>query len=92
MWLYGLIEDMKEMLPFIEHRQCVRHINQNLQKRYSDSGAHYSNLFWRVARSTTEQTFKNAMKELKLLNPCVPKYLMDKDPNTWSLAVYKSGR
>nr|KAJ0204339.1 hypothetical protein LSAT_V11C500277040 [Lactuca sativa] len=31
----GLIEAVKELLPYVEHMQCARHIYQNLQKRFT---------------------------------------------------------
>lgn len=81
---------MKEILHFVEHRQCSRHINQNLQKHYN--GSNYNTLFWRAPRSKIEQSFKIAMKEVEMINPNAHKYLMDKDLKTWSLSFYQPGR
>jgi len=78
------------MLPYAEHRQCARHIAQNLKKRFTR--AQYETLFWRACRATTEPAFKAVMKELNGLNPSTHKYLMDKDPKTWSIAFYQTGR
>nr|KAJ0193793.1 hypothetical protein LSAT_V11C800402570 [Lactuca sativa] len=86
----GLIEDVKELLPYVEHRQCARHICQNLQKRFT--GAIYHTLFWRASKTTTEHAFKVVMKEIETLNPDAHQYLMEKDPKTWSRAFFQTGR
>nr|KAJ0211779.1 hypothetical protein LSAT_V11C400183140 [Lactuca sativa] len=86
----GLIEAVKELLPYVQHRQCARHICQNLQKRFT--GAIYHTLFWRASKATTEHAFKVVMKEIETLNPDAHQYLMDKDPKTWSRAFFQTGR
>ncbi|CAI9279345.1 unnamed protein product [Lactuca saligna] len=88
--IHGLIEAVKELLPYVEHRQCARHICQNLQKRFT--GAIYHTLFWRASKSTTEHAFKVVMKEIETLNPDAHQYLMEKDPKTWSRAFFQAGR
>ncbi|CAI9262730.1 unnamed protein product [Lactuca saligna] len=86
----GLIEAVKELLPYVEHRQCARHICQNLQKKFT--GAIYHTLFWRASKATTEHAFKVVMKEIETLNPEAHQYLMEKDPKTWSRAFFQTGR
>ena len=88
--IQGLIEAVKELLPYVEHRQCARHICQNLQKRFT--GAIYHTLFWRASKATTEHAFKVVMKEIETLNPEAHQYLMEKDPKTWSRAFFQTGR
>ncbi|CAI9268545.1 unnamed protein product [Lactuca saligna] len=86
----GLIKAVKELLPYVEHRQCARHICQNLQKRFT--GAIYHTLFWRASKATTEHAFKVVMKEIETLNPDAHQYLMEKDLKTWSRAFFQTGR
>ncbi|CAI9295760.1 unnamed protein product [Lactuca saligna] len=86
----GMIEVVKELLPYVEHRQCAKHISQNLRKRYI--GAQYESIFWKACKATTEVDFKVAMKELEVLDPSAHQYLMDKDPKTWSRAYFQPGR
>lgn len=86
----GLMEAVKELLPQAEHRQCARHICANLKKKFP--GAHFENLFWKASNATTEQHFKQIMKELELLCPPANQFLMDKDPKTWSKAYFQTGR
>nr|KAJ0217332.1 hypothetical protein LSAT_V11C300118470 [Lactuca sativa] len=88
--IQGLIEAVKELLPYVEHMQCARHICQNLQKRFT--GAIYHTLFWRASKATTEHAFKVVMKEIETLNPEAHQYLMEKDPKTWSRAFFQTGR
>ncbi|KAL7584749.1 uncharacterized protein LOC111920435 [Lactuca sativa] len=76
----GLIEAVKELLPYVEHRQCARHICQNLQKRFT--GAIYHTFFWRAFKATIEHAVKVVMKEIETLNPNAHQYLMEKDPKT----------
>ncbi|KAL7615668.1 uncharacterized protein LOC111917421 [Lactuca sativa] len=89
-WAVGLIKAVKELLPYIEHKQCAKHISQNLRKRYS--GAQYENIFWKACKATIKVDFKVAMKELEVLDPSAHQYLIDKDPKTWSRAYFKPGR
>ncbi|KAL4586919.1 hypothetical protein LXL04_011567 [Taraxacum kok-saghyz] len=86
----GLIEAVKEILPNDEHRQCARHIVANFSKRFR--GVHFENLFWKACNATTEPTFKLVMNEIEALSKMAYKYLMDKDPKTWSRAFYQTGR
>nr|KAJ0213175.1 hypothetical protein LSAT_V11C400215600 [Lactuca sativa] len=86
----GLIEVVKELLPYVEHMQCGKHISQNLRKRYS--AAQYESIFWKASKETTKVDFKVSMKELEVLDPSAHQYLMDKDPKTWSRAYFQPGR
>nr|KAJ0197285.1 hypothetical protein LSAT_V11C700374720 [Lactuca sativa] len=52
----------------------------------------YHTLFWRASKATTEHAFKVVMKEIKTLNPDAHRYLMEKDPKTWSRAFFQTGR
>ena len=88
--MQGLIEAVKEILPNAEHRQCARHIVANFSKRFR--GVHFENLFWKACNATTEPTFKLVMNEIEALSKMAHKYLMDKDPKTWSRAFYQTGR
>ncbi|CAI9271151.1 unnamed protein product [Lactuca saligna] len=80
---------VKELLPYIEHRQCARHICQNLQNRFTS--AIYHTLFWRASKATTEHAFKVVIKKIETLNPDAHQYLMEKDPKTWSRAFFQTG-
>ncbi|CAI9270023.1 unnamed protein product [Lactuca saligna] len=62
----GLVEATKEILPYVEHRQCVRHIYANFRKVYS--GIQFRNMFWAASKSTTEGDFKINMDRDKTLS------------------------
>ncbi|CAI9282033.1 unnamed protein product [Lactuca saligna] len=91
---YSVISDqhkaVKELLPYVKHRQCGKHISQNLRKRYS--GVQYESIFWKACKATTKVDFKVATKELEVLDPSAHQYLMDKDPKTWSRAYFQPRR
>ena len=84
------MEAVKEMLPQAEHRQCARHIASNFTKRFT--GVHYENLFWEASKATTESDYKKAMTQIEALNTKASKYLLEKDPKTWSRAFFQTGR
>nr|KAJ0205492.1 hypothetical protein LSAT_V11C500277710 [Lactuca sativa] len=86
----GLIDAVKELLPYVEHMQCAGHICQNLQKRFN--AAIYHTLFWRASKATTKNAFKFVIKEIETLNPDAHQYLIDKVPKTWCRAFFQPGR
>ncbi|GJX17295.1 hypothetical protein Tco_0218127 [Tanacetum coccineum] len=45
-WATGLIEAVKEVMPYAEHPQCARHIYEGFRKVYS--GVEFKLLFWHV--------------------------------------------
>ncbi|GKC16442.1 hypothetical protein Tco_1013224, partial [Tanacetum coccineum] len=51
----GLMEAVRTMLPYVEHRQCARHIYTNFKKKWN--GLHYKFLFWGAAGSTIQHQF-----------------------------------
>nr|XP_043637944.1 uncharacterized protein LOC122608941 [Erigeron canadensis] len=82
----GLIEAVKEVMPRAEHRQCARHIYENFKKIYS--GEHFRSFFWKACKATYPAQFEEAMKEVKVANPNAFKYLMDRNPKSWSRAFF----
>ncbi|CAI9302433.1 unnamed protein product [Lactuca saligna] len=46
----GLLQAVTELLPYVEHRQCARHIYANFRKKYI--GLELKNLFWEAAKSS----------------------------------------
>ncbi|XP_023737311.2 uncharacterized protein LOC111885278 [Lactuca sativa] len=86
----GLLEDVKEVLPIAEHRQCARHIVANFRKRFS--GVHYENMFWKASKASNEPLFNAAMKEIQVLNPAAYDYLMETNPKYWSRAFFQEGK
>ncbi|KAI3720870.1 hypothetical protein L2E82_31868 [Cichorium intybus] len=85
----GLLEATKEILPFVEHRQCAKHIYANFRKVYS--GVEFKNMFWAAAKSTVEGEFKLNMQKIKQISPAAYEHLMGKEPNSWCRAFFGSG-
>ena len=86
----GLIEAVKQVMPDAEHRQCARHIYENFKKQFS--GLEFRNLFWSACKASYPQRFNRIMDKIKEANPLAHKYLMDKNPKTWSRAFFELDR
>ncbi|GJV17739.1 hypothetical protein Tco_1363062 [Tanacetum coccineum] len=86
----GLKEAVKEWLPLAEHRQCARHIYANLKKSWP--GLHFKSLFWGAASATLKHVFDEKMRLLSNLNDHAHKWLVERDPNTWSRAFFQMDR
>ncbi|GKC56001.1 multidrug resistance-associated protein 5 [Tanacetum coccineum] len=86
----GLIEAVKDVMPNAEHRQCARHIYENFRKQYP--GLEYRQLFWAASKASYPQLFNKIMDKIKSANPNALKYLMDKNPKSWSRAFFEVDR
>nr|GEV84966.1 hypothetical protein CTI12_AA098400 [Tanacetum cinerariifolium] len=86
----GLLDAVSELLPQAEHRKCTRNIYYNFKKKFS--GVQLQKLFWYTACSTIEKQFQKHMEQIKLLNPLAYDYLIQRDPNTWSIAFFEMDR
>jgi len=84
--LQGLIEAVKEVMPYAEHRQCPRHIYENFRKIYS--GVEFRNMFWKAANASYPLEFERVMHEIKTSNRAAYEYLIKKEPKTWSRAFF----
>ncbi|CAI9268268.1 unnamed protein product [Lactuca saligna] len=82
----GLLEAVKEVLLYAEHRQCVRHIYANFKKSYK--GEEYKDLFWAAAGCTVEPEFISVMERLKAIDVGAYEYLMSHNPSSWSRAYF----
>lgn len=78
---------MKEVLLEAEHRQCARNIYANFRKKFPR--AQFENIFWRASKATSEEHFNAAVKEIQELNLAAFVHLIERDPRTWSLAIFK---
>ncbi|KAL7608103.1 hypothetical protein Lser_V15G11245 [Lactuca serriola] len=65
----GLIEAVKELLPYVEHMQCARHICQNLQKRFTVENG-FSESFNAVIVDARKKPIITMLEEIRL-------YMMD---------------
>ncbi|KAJ9548999.1 hypothetical protein OSB04_021542 [Centaurea solstitialis] len=86
----GLVQAVKDVMPNAEHRQCARHIYENFRKVFS--GVEFRNLFWRASKASYPQLFESVMNEIRIANPSAHKYLMEREPKTWSRAYFEVNR
>nr|KAJ0194423.1 hypothetical protein LSAT_V11C800429290 [Lactuca sativa] len=84
--MVGLLEDVKDILSHVEHRQCARHIYVNFRKAYTR--LEFKRLLWDSTMSGVEVYFKKCMGEIKKLSPGAYEYLMSKQPRTWCRAYF----
>ncbi|KAJ9561399.1 hypothetical protein OSB04_006559 [Centaurea solstitialis] len=82
----GLIEVVKEVMPYAEHRQCARHIYENFRKAYS--GLEFRNLFWKAAKASYPLEFERVMNEIRMFHKGAHDYLIKREPKTWSRAFF----
>ncbi|GJZ88764.1 60S ribosomal protein L34 [Tanacetum coccineum] len=66
-WFLGLMEAIKNLLPYAEHRQCARHIYANFKKKWN--GLHFKSLFWGAATSTVHHNFYTKLNLIGNINP-----------------------
>ncbi|GJS75670.1 hypothetical protein Tco_0725551 [Tanacetum coccineum] len=86
-WAVGLIEPVKDVMLNAEHRQCARHIYENFRKQYP--GLEFRQLLWSASKASYPQLFNKIMDKIKSANPNAHKYLIDKNPKTWSKAFFE---
>ncbi|GJX78755.1 multidrug resistance-associated protein 5 [Tanacetum coccineum] len=55
-------------------------------------GLEYRQLFWAASKASYPQLFNKIMDKIKSANPNAHKYLMDKNPKTWSRAFFEVDR
>ncbi|XP_076934335.1 uncharacterized protein LOC143600567 [Bidens hawaiensis] len=86
----GLVEAVKDLLPYVEHRQCARHIYANFKKKYN--GVEFRNLFWAASKTTLDHEFLSILDKIKSINIEAYDHLIERDPNTWSRAFFETDR
>ncbi|XP_071740689.1 uncharacterized protein [Rutidosis leptorrhynchoides] len=86
----GLIEAVKDIMPYVEHRKCARHIYENFRKKYS--GVDFRNMFWAASKSSYPVLFDTIMEQVKSANPNAFKYLNERNPKSWSRAFFTVDR
>nr|XP_017221405.1 PREDICTED: uncharacterized protein LOC108198146 [Daucus carota subsp. sativus] len=79
---------IRELMPYVEHRFCTRHLVSNLSKVYPSTLV--SNCFWNAATATYPRAFKHAMKELERASKGAAKNMKGLDSATWSKAYFST--
>ncbi|GJW40778.1 hypothetical protein Tco_0066623 [Tanacetum coccineum] len=86
----GLIEAVSTWFPDAEHRQCTRHIYANFKRKWN--GLQWKRLFWSAAACTIKEHFLQIMEQIKMLDEAAHKWLVERDPNSWSRAFFEMDR
>lgn len=90
LFVQGLIEAVKDVMPYAEHRQCARHIYENFKKKFS--GLEFRSLFWAASKSSYMVLYDKVMNKIKTANPNAYKYLNQRNPKSWSRAFFELDR
>ncbi|XP_071735532.1 uncharacterized protein [Rutidosis leptorrhynchoides] len=86
----GLIEAVKDVMPYAEHRQCARHIYENFRKKYSC--VEFRNLFWAASKASYPVLFDTIMDRNGAANQNAATYLIERNPKSWSSAFFETNR
>lgn len=82
----GLDKAVKELVPYVEHRNCARHIYNNLRKKHPTAAVRTA--FWEASTATHPEAFKTAMKSLERASKTVAEKLNQFEPKVWSKAYF----
>nr|GEX25780.1 hypothetical protein [Tanacetum cinerariifolium] len=69
-----------------ENWKCTRHVFANFKKKFSR--VQLQRLFWLAAGTTVESIFYNNMDQIKAILPYAYDYLIQRNPNSWSIAFF----
>ncbi|GJY07751.1 mutator type transposase [Tanacetum coccineum] len=78
----GIIPAIAKLFPNAEHIYCVKHIHENMKKKWN--GTAYKELLWRAAKATTVPDFQIAMEKLKEFRKPAYEWLNLIPPQHWS--------
>ncbi|CAN1162752.1 hypothetical protein LINPERHAP1_LOCUS28258 [Linum perenne] len=85
----GLLNALKNVVPYAEHRYCIRHLWTNLMRSMGCTKK-TKDLFWSAARATYNTEFELAMTQLKAYNPEAYNWLIDKPFEQWSRCHFQT--
>ncbi|KAF7146254.1 hypothetical protein RHSIM_Rhsim04G0159500 [Rhododendron simsii] len=78
----GLMNAIKDLLPCVEHRHCVRHLHSNM-KRAGSTGQAVKDRLWNLARAIYVGRFSKLMEEFKQEDGAAFKWLAKHKPQHW---------
>ncbi|CAN1146023.1 hypothetical protein LINPERHAP2_LOCUS15011 [Linum perenne] len=85
----GLLNALNIVVPYAEHRCCVRHLWTNLLRSHGGTKK-TKDLFWRAARSTFKAEFDLAINQLKEYNLEAYNWLINKPFEQWSRCYFQT--
>ncbi|CAI9280018.1 unnamed protein product [Lactuca saligna] len=80
---------VEQLFPNVEHRYCIRHIYDNIRKRWRQT--EYRDHLWRCASATTIPEFEHLMKEFSQYDKEACEWLNQIPPKHWARSHF-SGR
>ncbi|XP_074274099.1 uncharacterized protein LOC141597532 [Silene latifolia] len=83
----GLLKAVAEMWPQAEQRVCARHVYMNFREVFG-GGQEYRMHFWKIAKSTTPNEFKENVDKLHAISPEAAANLMGRNYEKWCRAFY----
>ncbi|XP_023637592.1 uncharacterized protein LOC111830219 [Capsella rubella] len=86
----GIISSVKNELPNIEHRMCVKHIVDNLKTRHGDKDL-LKKLVWNLAWSYNHAEFEANLNKIRAYDRSLYDDVMKENPRSWSRAYYRIG-
>ncbi|XP_043697286.1 uncharacterized protein LOC122648089 [Telopea speciosissima] len=78
----GLQDELAEVFPHANHRNCCRHIYSNFKEKFPDVWLKIQ--FWVAAKAPNEFLFQKAMQKILLCDKEAHDWLMRSHPSTWS--------
>ncbi|CAI9286001.1 unnamed protein product [Lactuca saligna] len=85
----GLQIAVDQLFPNAEHRYCIRHIHDNMRKKWGQT--EYRDHLWRCASATTIPEFEHLMKEFSEYDKEACQWLKQIPPVHWARSHF-SGR
>ncbi|KAH9617401.1 hypothetical protein KSS87_018893 [Heliosperma pusillum] len=83
----GLLKAVAETWPQAEQRVCARHVYMNFREVFG-GGQEYRMHFWKIAKSTTPNEFKENIDKLGDISPEAAADLMGRNYEKWCRAFY----
>ena len=71
--LQGLLEIIKEKLPYVDNKYCVKHIYYNVNAKFKPGKDVKDNL-WKATYASIAKEFNHGMENIKKLNEGVYNY------------------
>jgi hypothetical protein len=88
-YLQGFGNAVEHLLPYAEHRFCVRHLHANFKGK-GFKGKAFKDELWAAAWASSATVFKHHMKVIESMDALAYKYLDDVNPASWSRHAFST--
>lgn len=87
----GLIESVDRLFPKSPHGFCLRHLQDNMHKKFKHPDL--KSLLWKAARAKSKVDFDRCLDDMRALDPnCVSWLLETTSPEHWADLYFKGKR